>query len=155
MRQWPTVVFANIQAKIDSVQVFFYNSVRMGFGLAPIQIGDYYTLSMATIDELNQEPNFVIYLLNSNAHGYTYTSRFSTADQWSDTGVIDSPGVGNPLSEWVRQVPLQEGESITSVCGGEDCTPAVAEKEFSTTSTSGDGSGTLCLTIKSWLDTSA
>lgn len=149
MRLYPQVVFANIQAKQDNTQTFYYNAVRMQNGLAPITSAQYYNTSLAVINEMNQEPNFVIFLINSNAHGYTYTSRYETADEYSDTGAVAVPGRGTALHTWVFSVPLSPGTSLSSKCQGSDCIPNLTAKSFVAPN---PGSGS-CLTIRTWKET--
>ena len=65
MLQLPTVPFAYIQPKRDSVQLFYYNSVMTTYGLPNIDADTYYELSKASVVALNTAPNFVIYFIES------------------------------------------------------------------------------------------
>ena len=150
MRMRPRVAFSNIQAKLDSTQAFYYNAVLMSMGIPPIQASAYYARSVTVIEELNQEPNYLIFMIDSNSHGYTYTPRYPTADQYSDTGASNNPGVGTPLREWVAQLPLAEGETIHSLCGGASCPESVMTKSY----TASARESVTCFQMKSWVSPS-
>jgi hypothetical protein len=150
MRLYPQVAFANIQAKEDSTQTFYYNAVRVQNGLPTITTAQYYNLSLAVIEELNLEPNFLIFLINSNSHGYTYTNRYGTADEYSDSGATAVPGRGTALRQWVAAVPLQSGVTLFNKCQGDDCLSSVTSKSF----TAPNRVASSCLTIKTWKESS-
>ena len=151
MRLWPRVLFSNIQAKMDSTQAFYYNAVLMSMGMAPIQPSAYYSRSVTVIEELNQEPNYLIFMIDSNSHGYTYTNRYPTTDQYGDQGVVNNPGVGTPLRLWVANIPLEVGETLQSFCGGANCPSSVVAKSF----TAPAAPIVTCFEITSWMETSA
>lgn len=114
------VAYAYIQAKRDSVQLSYYNAVSASFGMPTIDADTYYNLSKDIINSLNDESNFIIFMIDSDSHGYTYNSLYFSAGSAGDTS--------GGLQAWVEELPLELCSSIQSACSGEDCNLVVVSK---------------------------
>jgi hypothetical protein len=86
------------------------------------------------METLNTAPNFVIFLIESTTHCYTYKSNYYTANTLSDTG-FSSNASSLGLAQWVSSLPLHYDDSISTRCSGAspDCAASYADKIFTLT----------------------
>ena len=116
----PTVPFAFIQSKTDIVQQSFYVSVAVSMNSTSKTItpAQFYTDVNDIFGLYNKDvANFVTYLINGDQHCFTCYDLIYTTDPLSSTD--NGKGTTSPLLyQWTNELPLAEGESISTVCDG-------------------------------------
>ena len=72
------------------------------------------------------DKNFVTFLVNGPHHCYTNQNIYYTADGLGYEN--NGNGAGMMLSDWVNQLPLASGSSISTACTGEVAKDVVLQK---------------------------
>merc|ERR1712232_44357 len=114
---YPSVGFGMIQSKIDSIQIMYYDlmKITMTKNKFPIAFPKFLQLTNSVFEDYVEVPNFSLMYVNGNTHQFTEKERFYTAgtlgpDSWSP--------VGHPtLSQWVTDV-VSGVPRPTSQCAG-------------------------------------
>jgi len=114
----PTVPYAFLQSKIDVIQRTFFMAIALLSGyedkdMSPeIFYEDVNEIFGAYHAELD---NFVAYLVDGHDHCYTPREVYFVADPLSNHDNAVEPR----MHDWVGQVPLANGDTISTVCEGD------------------------------------
>ena len=130
IRENPNTPFAYIQSKVDAVQQSFYIAI----GLTTSGVSPYLTPSLfysginGIFTGYNKMDNFLTYLVDGPMHCFTnFNIMYSTTNEgpYGKRGPPDQPAQEGDLSlrEWLEQVPLAQGEKMTTECAGESEMP--------------------------------
>ena len=112
MANHPNVPYVYVFSKYDSL-LWGYYCVYAGayFGFPQITPLGYYEFLLKIIVELNQQPNFITFLIDSTQHTYTVDDSYLVSTTYG-VGV----GVGSSLLPLLSELPLSLGQSISSQC---------------------------------------
>ena len=120
MNAVPSVPYAFIQSKTDSVQIGFYTAIGATFSntSATITPAEFYDDINEIFGTYNKEhPNFLGYLVDGSQHVFTNSNYFYTADAKGpqDNGKTNEKTL---LAEWVNTFPMAVSAEGESVCEG-------------------------------------
>jgi hypothetical protein len=135
------VPFSFIQSKTDAVQISFYIAVGAltPDSTAAITPEEFYTEVNEVFERYNSNPNFVHFMVTGSQHCFTPMNVVYRADT---TGPMGDASSGQPaMTEWLEDMPLESGGSVTTDCdgellpesaweGGEYCDSALAGKVY-------------------------
>jgi RecA/RadA recombinase len=133
MREYPDVVFASLNSKTDQVQMAFYSAIHLTWKRSPsvLSPAGFYRKLSAVESFYAQQPNFVIFDLNSPNHCYTNQKYFYSADArgasfkgfplafrfpWQKPKESAPPV--EQLPAWLARFPVPRGGSVASECKG-------------------------------------
>jgi len=134
MWEYPKVAFANLDSKIDFVQIAFYKVVhksRLGY-MDHVGPRHFASLIMSEYDRYNMKPNWVSYSVNCGQHMYlnndvmyqtspvgdqVTTKRGAVGKFLSLTG-NEISGDETPLVDWLAEFPVREGRRTETRCAG-------------------------------------
>jgi len=118
---YPQVPFAFIHAKLDEVQLSFYDLMGMTSIEAKkkfITPKEFYNTANDMMGVYNSEhKNFVTYLIDGLHHCYTEQDLYYTTNTLGTEDDGSAPQI-LPLYQWLNQLPLESDESISTVCDG-------------------------------------
>lgn len=136
MQEFPDVVFASIDSKVDQVQIAFYEVIFMSLlGRADYAVSpQIWTEKLAEIyRRFNLQPNWVSYMVSSANHMFLvrnilYQTRpGGTVPQLRTSGLVgdglalagvELTGHDTPLPEWLAALPVRPGAEARSACRG-------------------------------------
>jgi hypothetical protein len=107
------VEYAIVTSSEDFVQTLFTNAVLASVGSPAITAAQNFGLMKQVFQVLNQIQNFVVYIKNGVDHMQLPTPAFYLDEQGATGGTI--------VAQWVGQLPLTKGSSISSVCPSPLC----------------------------------
>lgn len=116
----PTVPYTFIQSKVDVVQRSFFRAIAFTGNYTDNEMSpatfysDINTLFSTYNAKLN---NFLVYLVDGHNHCFTPRETFYIADASSPWGHDDGAN-GIMLHDWAAQMPLGEGQQVSTVCNG-------------------------------------
>lgn len=94
MQKHPDVAFLTVTSKLDNTATASYNRFvndRGGVELWPVE---FYAEMLVVLERLNEEPNFVCYVITSLNHLFMTRNRFYDATEFGDTANTMSPPSG-------------------------------------------------------------
>lgn len=129
MIHFPQVAFANIDSKVDQVQIAYYEAIRRSFGdmlvdpITPVQFAGAVT---AVYQRYADRENWVSYAVNSKQHMFLPEScLYSTVPDAAQLlgDVVSSETLQRTVGEealvhWLARFPVKQGRSVQSVCQG-------------------------------------
>jgi hypothetical protein len=124
MSSLPSTPFKYIQSKFDATQLSILNSYLTSLSLTTRTQTQYYDDSRAIAVDLNIQPNFLTYIIESTVSSFSSSSSYTIATSAGATGGGTDPTV----AQWVEDLPLT-GTTV-SRCGGSGCDDGLQSKEY-------------------------
>ena len=113
MAKHPSVPYVFLISKYDAFLIGYYELYAgVYFGFPQISVQEYYQELVLDIDYLNQQPNFITFLVDSTQHTYTQ-SDITLA--YTTTYGVGAPS-GSSLLSLLAALPLSNGQSISTQC---------------------------------------
>lgn len=120
MSATPSIPYVFLQSKVDIVQQSFYISVAISVNASQKTITptEFYTDVNNLFGTYNsKEKSFLTYLVNGDHHCFTNQALYYTADPISSSD--NGASTKSPLMyQFVNNLPLSNGESLSTVCDG-------------------------------------
>ena len=128
IKKVPNIPYAYIQSKVDEVQMSFYVSVGITTNTSAVLTpSSFYAKTNELFGTYNAlDKNFITFLVNGPHHCYTNQEIYYTADGLGYEN--NGKGGAGMLSDWLNQLPLVSGSSISTQCTGEVAKNVVLQK---------------------------
>mgnify|MGYP003385990434 FL=1 len=94
MQKHPEVSFITVSSKKDNIATAAYNRFVEDRGDIVLWPSEFQVVTMSVLERLNQEPNFVAYVISSFNHLFMTRSRYFDATEFGDVANIGSPTNG-------------------------------------------------------------
>ncbi|CAE6940215.1 unnamed protein product [Symbiodinium natans] len=123
----PHVAIAAITSQQDVMQIRFYNAVCMANMMTErATAADWESKLMDTLESYNKHPAFVTYLISGGSNYFLPVKELFTTNLRGKKN--DIPSSGLLLTDWLQNLPVLPGQSISSQCS--ECAPALRSKTF-------------------------
>jgi hypothetical protein len=97
MRNNPSVVFITVTSKYDNIATASYNRFLEDRGETALWPVEFYDVVLPVLERLNEESNFIVYVVSSFNHLFMSRSRYFDATEFGDTANLDAPVNGEPI----------------------------------------------------------